>query len=92
MDRMRIGAAQVRDAEAVANLVNRAFRPERFFPDEDRTNPDKVRALLESGRFLRLEDSDSLVGCVYLEVQGERGYFGLGRAQPPAIRRRVAPD
>ena len=54
MDRMRIRAAQVGDAEAVANLVHRAFRPERFFTDEDRTNPDKVRALLESGKFLLL--------------------------------------
>jgi|HubBroStandDraft_1064217.scaffolds.fasta_scaffold1640226_2 predicted N-acetyltransferase YhbS len=29
MDRMRMRAAQVGDAEAVANLVNRAFRPDR---------------------------------------------------------------
>jgi hypothetical protein len=49
---MGIRAAQVRDAEAVANLVNTAFRPERFFTDEDRTNPDKVRALLATGQFL----------------------------------------
>jgi hypothetical protein len=48
MDRMRIRAAQVGDAEAVADLANRDFRPERFFTGEDRTNPDKVRALLES--------------------------------------------
>jgi predicted N-acetyltransferase YhbS len=79
---MGIRAAQVRDAEAVANLVNTAFRPERFFTDEDRTNPDKVRALLATGQFLALEDSDSLVGCVYLEVRGERGYFGLLAVEP----------
>lgn len=82
MDRIRLRAAQVPDAEAVANLVNTAFRPERFFTDEDRTNPDKVRALLASGKFLLLEDSGSLVGCVYLEVRGERGYFGLLAVEP----------
>jgi N-acetylglutamate synthase-like GNAT family acetyltransferase len=82
MDGMGIRAAQIRDAEAVADLVNTAFRPERFFTDEDRTNPDKVRALLATGKFLLLEDSDSLVGCVYLEVRGERGYFGLLAVEP----------
>jgi hypothetical protein len=45
MLRMRICSALIRDAEGVANLVNTAFGPERFFAEEDRTNPDKVRAL-----------------------------------------------
>jgi N-acetylglutamate synthase-like GNAT family acetyltransferase len=83
---MRIRAAQGRDVEAVANLVNPAFRPERFFTDEDRTNLDKVRALLETGKFLLLEDSGSLVGCVYLELRGERGYFGLLAVEPSRQR------
>jgi predicted N-acetyltransferase YhbS len=82
MNRMHIRAAEIGDAEGVANLVNTAFRPERFFIDEDRTNPDKVRALLETGKFLLLEDSGSLVGCVYVELRGERGYFGLLSVDP----------
>jgi hypothetical protein len=84
MDRMRLRAAQVPDAEAVAILVNTAFRPERFFTDEDRTNPDKVRALLASGKFLLLEDSGSLVGCVYLEVRVNEDTSGCWRSSPAA--------
>jgi GNAT superfamily N-acetyltransferase len=82
MHRMRIRSALIRDAEGVANLVNTAFGPERFFTEEDRTSPDKVRALLETGKFLLLEDWDSLVGCVYVELRGERGYFGLLSVEP----------
>jgi GNAT superfamily N-acetyltransferase len=83
---MPIRAALIGDAEGVAHLVNTAFRPERFFTDEDRTNPDKVRALLETGKFLLLEDSGSLVGCVYVELRGERGYFGLLSVDPSRQR------
>ena len=84
MPRMRIRSALIRDAEGVANLVNTAFGPERFFTAEDRTNPDKVRALLETGKFLLLEDSGSLVG--YVELRGERGYFGLLSVDPSRQR------
>jgi predicted N-acetyltransferase YhbS len=70
------------DAEAIARLVNAAFRPERFFIDQDRTNPEKVRALLKHGEFLLTEEDGLLVGCVYVELRGERGYFGLLAVDP----------
>jgi hypothetical protein len=91
---MHIRAAETRDAEGVANPVNTAFRPERFFVDQDRTNPDKVRALVETGKFLLPEDSGSRVGCVYVELRGERGYFGLLSVDPGRQRSgpRVALD
>jgi N-acetylglutamate synthase-like GNAT family acetyltransferase len=78
--------AQLEDAESIARLVNAAFRPERFFIDADRTNPDKVRALLEKGRFLLAEEAGTLTGCVYVELNGERGYFGLLAVEPAAQR------
>lgn len=82
MNRMRLRAAEIGDAESIANLVNTAFRPERFFIAEDRTSRDKVCALLETGKFLLLEDSGSLVGCVHVEQRGEPGYFGLLSVDP----------
>jgi len=66
--------------------VNNAFRPERFFIDGDRTDPDKVRALLQEGTFLLAEEAGTLVGCVYVELRGERGYFGLLSVDPARQR------
>jgi predicted N-acetyltransferase YhbS len=79
---MKTRAAEPKDAENIERLVNSAFRPERFFIDADRTDPDKVRALLLKGKFLLAEDSGVLAGCVYLEARGERGYFGFLAVDP----------
>ena len=78
--------AEPADAESIARIVNAAFRPERFFVDADRTSPDKVRALLEKGKFLLAEDASVLVACVYVELRGERGYFGLLAVDPARQR------
>jgi N-acetylglutamate synthase-like GNAT family acetyltransferase len=83
---MNTRTAQLEDAENIARLVNTAFRPERFFTDSDRTNAQKVRALMPKGKFLLVEESGALAGCVYLELRGERGYFGL-LAVDPALQR-----
>ena len=83
---MNTRTAQLEDAESIARLVNTAFRPERFFIDADRTHPDKVRALLQKGKFLLAEEAGKLTGCVYVERNGERGYFGL-LAVDPAVQR-----
>ncbi len=74
--------ATAADAEAIATLVNRAFLVERFFVDGDRTNAAEIRELLSSGSFLLLEDDGALAACVYVELRGERGYFGLLAVEP----------
>ena len=79
---LKTRTAQPEDAESIAHLVNAAFRPERFFISEDRTNPDKVRALLQKGKFLLAEEAGTLTACVYVELQGDRGYFGLLAVDP----------
>jgi GNAT superfamily N-acetyltransferase len=91
MHSSQIRFAGATDAPAIASLVNAAFRRERFFIDADRTDPEKVAALLEKGKFLLLFESDrhddagagaALAGCVYVELRGERGYFGLLAVDP----------
>lgn len=69
------------DADALARLINDAFRSERFFSDEDRTNPAGVRDYMNKGIFLVAEEED-LIGCVYLEPRGDRFYLGLLSVQP----------
>ncbi len=79
-------AAEPADASAIARLVNAAFRPERFFTDADRTDPEKVGVLLQKGKFLLLVEDGVLAGCVYVELHGERGYFGLLAVDPQRQR------
>jgi GNAT superfamily N-acetyltransferase len=83
---MKTRTAAPEDAENIARMVNAAFRPERFFTDGDRTSPEKVRALLEKGNFLLFEEAGALAGCIYVELRGERGYFGLLAVDPPQQR------
>ena len=82
----QIRAAEPGDAPAIARLVNAAFRAERFFIDADRTDPDKVGALLQKGKFLMLFEDGVLAGCVYAEIRGDRGYFGLLAVDPQRQR------
>ena len=63
-------------------LINAAFIVERVVIDGDRTNPENVRALMNTGAFLLAEDAVGLVGCVYVERRGERSYVGLLSVDP----------
>ncbi len=78
--------ADAADIEAIVALVNAAFRPERFFIDADRTNPEKIAALLQKGKFILLFENEALAACVYAELRGERGYFGLLAVGPERQR------
>lgn len=78
----RIRVAVPGDVEAVVRLINAAFIVERVFIDGDRINPENVRALMNTGQFLLLEDAAGLPGCVYIEQRGERSYLGLLSVDP----------
>lgn len=69
--------ADTADADRLAALINEAFVVERPIFDGDRTNPEQIRNLFGKGRFLVAEDAGRLAGCVYVEVQEDRGYIGL---------------
>src|ERR1700686_1412123 len=81
-----IRTATSSDTDAIVRLVNTAFLVEQFFIERDRTSPATVRSLLESGIFLLAEDQQTLFGCVYLELRGERGYFGMLSIDPSRQR------
>jgi ribosomal protein S18 acetylase RimI-like enzyme len=78
--------ARESDADAIARLINTAFLVEQFFIERDRTNPATVRSLMEKGNFLLAEDGPNLLGCVYFEVHGGRGYFGMLSIDPSRQR------
>jgi len=77
-----IRTAEEGDAEAIARLVNAAFLVEQFFIERDRTNPATVRGLMKKGRFLLAEDGPVLAGSIYMELRGDRGYFGMLSVDP----------
>jgi GNAT superfamily N-acetyltransferase len=71
------------DAPAVAALINEAYLVESFFVEGDRTSPGEVLEDLGTGQFLLATTSASgLAACVYVELSGERGYFGLLAVRP----------
>jgi len=79
----RIRAAVPSDAEGVARVINAAFVVERIAFDGDRTDVDGVHSLMNAGKFLLAEvDTLGLVGCVYVELRGERSYLGLLSVAP----------
>lgn len=81
-NQIRVRIATGTDDESVTILVNAAFQVERFFIDCDRINAAKVRKMMGTGTFLLAERGDALLACVYVEIRGERAYFGLLAVDP----------
>ena len=79
---MEIRSARAGDAPAIAALVNRAYQVEAFFVLKDRTSVAEIEAMFSRGTFLLAELDGALVGCVFVEPRGERGYFGLLSVAP----------
>src|SRR5215467_10233991 len=81
-DTVRTRIASTPDVDALVSLINTAFVVERPIFGSDRTSPQGVRAYLERGIFLVVEDLSGLAGCVYVEPRGDRGYLGLLSVEP----------
>jgi GNAT superfamily N-acetyltransferase len=85
MSNVRVDEGTIRiatgaDREAIRGLVNQAFEVERFLKKGggDRLQDDgEFETLWERGTFLVKEEDGLLVGCVYVELRGERAYLGL---------------
>src|SRR5207249_3124422 len=82
MSTVEVRDATAGDAAAISELVNRAFLVERFFVDGDRTSAAEIGRMLDAGTFLLAESDARLVACVYVELRGERGYFGMLSVDP----------
>lgn len=78
----RVRLADPADTDGLVLLINAAFAVEKIVIEGDRIDRDRVRALFETGNFLLLYEAEQLLGCVYVEVRGKRGYLGLLGVQP----------
>jgi predicted N-acetyltransferase YhbS len=71
------------DAEAVSRVINAAFRKaESFLVDRDRIDLKTVQDLFRTGMFLVAVENEVIVGCVHVEMRGERSYLGLLSVNP----------
>jgi len=71
--------ATAKDVAKIVALINDAYLPaEGFLYEGPRIDAAEVRAKLATGAFLLKPNSiGALDGCVYVEIRGELGYFGL---------------
>ena len=71
------------DAARITSVINAAFRiAEGFFIDGNRITQSEVEEKLTNGAFIVSETGDTLSGCVYVELRGERSYLGLLSVDP----------
>ena len=71
------------DAARITAVINAAFRiAEGFFINGNRINQSEVEQKLSDGAFIVSESGDTLSGCVYVEMRGERSYLGLLSVDP----------
>jgi membrane dipeptidase len=79
---MDVRLATAADVPSMIALVNEAFVPERAFVEGDRTNPSQISTMMSAGSFYLAEEAGRFVGCVYVKVNGARGYFGMLSVDP----------
>jgi GNAT superfamily N-acetyltransferase len=72
-DRNDVRPATQSDSPEILRITNAAYKVESFFLAHDRLDDSCLAALMAKGVFLLL---DGLPGCVYVEIRGDRGYFG----------------
>jgi GNAT superfamily N-acetyltransferase len=71
------------EVHAVVRLINAAYEVEKFFVSGDRTDAETVTRLMTSGAFLLTRNhTGAVTGCVYVELRGDRGYFGMLSVDP----------
>ncbi len=79
---LRCRLATPADRPRLIPLINAAFAIETFL-EGTRTDEERLAANLRKGSILLAEDGGGrLLGCVYTEVRGERGYLGQLAVDP----------
>ena len=74
------------DIPGLVRVINAAYVVEKFFVSGDRTDEESARRLMTKGAFVVTRDEGGLTGCVYVELRGARGYFGMLAVEPSRQR------
>ena len=86
---MDVRTATPADIDTIVRLVNAAFLVERPYIGGDRTSPPEIGEMLGRGAFLLAEEAGRALATVYVEVRGERGYFGMLAVDPAQQGRKL---
>lgn len=79
---VRIRVATAADMASMLAIINTAFAIETFLAGT-RTNAEEMAKMMRTGEFLLADDaSGHLLACVYTEIRGDRGYFGMLSVDP----------
>lgn len=77
-----IRTATAADRAGLIPVINAAFAIETFL-EGTRTDEERLEAMMQKGTILAAEDSvGQLLGCVYTEARGRRGYLGQLAVDP----------
>ena len=79
---MTVRTAEAGDADTLVRLINLAFRAERPFIEGNRIDLAEVRTRLAKDLFLLVVEGETIVGCVHVEAQRDRGHIGLLSVEP----------
>jgi ribosomal protein S18 acetylase RimI-like enzyme len=71
------------DEAEIISIANAAFAIETFLGGT-RTDPDRLAGMKKKGEILVAESDGRIVACVYVELRGTRGYFGMLAVTPQA--------
>jgi GNAT superfamily N-acetyltransferase len=77
-----IRTAAEADFPRMIPLINDAFAVETFL-DGTRTDASRIAEMTKTGEYLIAEDeAGEIVASVYVELRGDRGYFGMLAVDP----------
>lgn len=81
-DSIHVRLPNAADVPAMIAITNAAFAFETFL-DGTRTDEERMAELMRAGEFLVAQDNGgNIVASVYIELRGERGYFGMLAVDP----------
>jgi len=69
------------DDTAIISIANAAFAIETFM-DGTRTDTDRLADMKKQGEVLVAEANGNVIACIYVELHGSRGYFGMLSVSP----------
>ena len=83
---VRFRLATPQDCAQLVPLINTAFSIETFL-ESTRTDEQRLTAMMQKGAILVAEGADGcIIGSVYSEVRGRRGYLGMLAVDPSRQR------
>ncbi|MCE3228505.1 MAG: acetyltransferase, family [Bacteroidetes bacterium] len=77
-----IRLAEKQDIVALKAVINKAYEVEHYIKDDERTDETDLEKRFAKGYFIIAEEENKIVASIYVELRGERSYFGMLAVHP----------